>query len=57
MDLISIDSLTDEAIAAILERGESWFVQSRAGRSTGSLKGRLVFNLFYESSTRTAIRR
>ena len=55
MDLIAIDSLTDEAIAAILERGESWFAQVRAGRSSQLLEGRLVFNLFYESSTRTAM--
>ena len=55
VDLISIDSLSDEAIAALLERSESWFAQCRAGRSSEALKGRLVFNLFYESSTRTAM--
>jgi len=55
VDLISIDSLTDEAIAAILDRGESWFAQVQAGRSQELLKGRLVFNLFYEYSTRTAM--
>ncbi len=55
MDLVSINSLSDEQIAAILERGEHWFHENRAGRPGGRLQGKLVFNLFYENSTRTAM--
>ena len=56
MDLLSIDSLSDEQIAAILDSGERWAESNRAGGPTGSpLAGRIVFNLFYESSTRTAM--
>ena len=55
MDLLSIDSLTDGQIATILDRGEYWFGESRAGRASEALKGRIVFNVFYENSTRTAM--
>ena len=55
MDLLSIDSLADGDIATILERAGPWFAENRAGRSSGKLGGRLVFNLFYENSTRTAM--
>lgn len=55
MDLISIDSLTDQQIAAILDRGEHWFRENQAKRCSEALKGRIVFNLFYENSTRTAM--
>lgn len=55
MDLLSIDSLTDGQIEAILDRGQHWFAENRAGRITDALKGRIVFNLFYENSTRTAM--
>ena len=57
MDLISIDSLTDGQIETILDRGRSWFDYNRSD-SRGhdkSLHDRLVFNLFYENSTRTAM--
>jgi aspartate carbamoyltransferase catalytic subunit len=53
VDLLSIDSLTDEQIARILDRGEHWFSQNRAGASSEQLRGTIVFNLFYEDSTRT----
>jgi len=53
VDLISIDDLSDEQIALILERGQHWFAQNRAKRSSDALAGKLVFNLFYENSTRT----
>ena len=53
MDLLSIDSLTDEQIARILDRGDHWFAANRAGSSTDALRGRIIFNLFYEDSTRT----
>jgi aspartate carbamoyltransferase catalytic subunit len=55
VDLLSIDSLSDDQVATILDRTEHWFGENRAGRFTDPLKGRLVFNLFYESSTRTAM--
>jgi aspartate carbamoyltransferase catalytic subunit len=55
VDLLSIDSLTDGQIEAILDRGQHWFAENRAGRITDALKGRIVFNLFYENSTRTAM--
>jgi aspartate carbamoyltransferase catalytic subunit len=55
VDLISIDSLGDGEIAAILDRAEHWFAENRQGHSTDRLNGKLVFNLFYESSTRTAM--
>ncbi|MFP5329981.1 MAG: aspartate carbamoyltransferase catalytic subunit, partial [Alphaproteobacteria bacterium] len=53
MDLISIDSLTDAQIAAILDRADAFLLDNRAGRSTETLKGKVLFNLFYENSTRT----
>ena len=55
MDLISIDDLSDAQIAAILDAGLSWFDYNRSD-SRGQdkrLAGKLVFNLFYENSTRT----
>ncbi len=57
MDLISIDSLSDEQIERILDRGLRWFDFNRSD-SRGqdkSLHHKLVFNLFYENSTRTAM--
>ena len=55
MDLLSIDSLGDDQIATILGRADHWFVENRAGHPGNRLTGRLVFNLFYENSTRTAM--
>jgi aspartate carbamoyltransferase catalytic subunit len=55
VDLLSIDSLTDGQIARILDRSVIWFDHNRAAGGDESLKGRLVFNLFYENSTRTAM--
>jgi aspartate carbamoyltransferase catalytic subunit len=55
VDLISIDDLSDDQIAAILDAGLSWFDLNRSD-SRGQdkrLAGKLVFNLFYENSTRT----
>ena len=57
MDLISIDSLDDAQIGTILDRGQRWFEYNRS-HSRGqdkSLHDKLVFNLFYENSTRTAM--
>lgn len=55
MDLLSIDSLTDRQIAAILDRAGEFFSSNRAGRSSDALRGKIVFNVFYENSTRTAM--
>jgi aspartate carbamoyltransferase catalytic subunit len=55
VDLLSIDSLTDDQVAAILDGADHWFAENRAGRSSEALRGRIVFNLFYETSTRTAM--
>ena len=53
MDLLSIDSLSDDQIAAILDRADHFFARNRAGASSANLSGKIVFNLFYENSTRT----
>ena len=54
MDLLSIESLSDEQIAAILESGARWAAANRSGgHRADSLAGRIVINLFYENSTRT----
>ena len=55
MDLLAIDSLSDDQIATLLKRAEHWFAENRAGHSADRLAGKLVFNLFYENSTRTAM--
>ena len=55
MDILSIDSLSDAEIADILDRAELYFSGMRGRRSSERLQGRIVFNLFYENSTRTAM--
>jgi aspartate carbamoyltransferase catalytic subunit len=55
MDLLSIDSLTDQQIADILDRADLFFAGNRGRRSSERLHGKIVFNLFYENSTRTAM--
>jgi aspartate carbamoyltransferase catalytic subunit len=55
VDLLSIDSLSDGQIEQILDRAKLLFDANRAGRSSEELRGKIVFNLFYESSTRTAM--
>ena len=56
MDLLSIDSLSDDRIEDILESGSRWLTELRAGRiSRRPLADKIVFNLFYENSTRTAM--
>ena len=55
MDLLSIDSLSDDQIEHILDHGERWFEYNRSD-SRGQdkrLHDKLVFSLFYENSTRT----
>ncbi|HET7606553.1 MAG TPA: aspartate carbamoyltransferase catalytic subunit [Sphingomicrobium sp.] len=54
MDILSIDSLSDAEIDEILDRGQHWFDHIRSGAAASqALAGRIVFNLFYENSTRT----
>ena len=55
MDLLSIDSLSDDEVADILDRAELYFSGNRGRRGTERLHGRIVFNVFYENSTRTAM--
>jgi aspartate carbamoyltransferase catalytic subunit len=54
VDLISIDSLSDEQIATILDEGRRWFEENRREpQKRDCLVGRIACNLFYENSTRT----
>ena len=55
MDILSIDALSDGEIAAILDRSAQFFAGNRGRRATERLHGKIVFNLFYENSTRTAM--
>jgi len=56
VDLLSIDSLSDDQIGEILDRGERWFEKNRSeAEHADTLAGRIVFNVFYENSTRTAM--
>jgi aspartate carbamoyltransferase catalytic subunit len=56
VDLISIDSLNDWQIQHILDRSELCFEENRASTiNPQTLQGRIIFNLFYENSTRTAM--
>jgi aspartate carbamoyltransferase catalytic subunit len=55
VDLLSIDSLSDAQVATLLDRADHWFGENRADHSGGRLTGKVVFNLFYENSTRTAM--
>jgi aspartate carbamoyltransferase catalytic subunit len=55
VDLLSIESLTDPQIAEIFERADRYFAGNRGRRSSERLHGKIVFNIFYESSTRTAM--
>jgi aspartate carbamoyltransferase catalytic subunit len=54
VDLLSIDDLSDQQIGRLLDRAAHWFEDNRSSASrVGDLAGRIVFNLFYENSTRT----
>jgi aspartate carbamoyltransferase catalytic subunit len=56
VDLLSIDSLTDPQIELLLERAQILLEDARSTtKPVQSLTGRIVFNLFYENSTRTAM--
>jgi aspartate carbamoyltransferase catalytic subunit len=53
VDLLSIDSLSDAQIGTLLDRADHYLAANRSGGSSSALAGKLVFNLFYENSTRT----
>ncbi len=53
MDLLSIDSLDDADIDRLIGRALAHFDDVRSANVAASLKGRILFNLFYENSTRT----
>ncbi|MEO7654861.1 MAG: aspartate carbamoyltransferase catalytic subunit [Sphingomicrobium sp.] len=53
MDLISIDSLSDEEICGLIDRALAFFDDVRGGKVAEPLTGKILFNLFYENSTRT----
>ena len=56
MDLLSIDSLNDAQILGLLERAQLLLEDNRsATKPVETLNRRIVFNLFYENSTRTAM--
>ena len=50
MDILSIDTLDDGQIAALLDRGQQF---ADGASADAPLMGRIIFNLFYENSTRT----
>jgi len=53
VDLLSIDDLDDGRIGAILDRADHYLAENRVGRPGNGLRGHIIFNLFYEPSTRT----
>ena len=56
MDLLSIDSLGDADLAAILDEGERWFAYNRQPRRNDHrLDGLTIVNAFFENSTRTLL--
>ena len=56
MNLTSIDSLSDDQITTILDRGAHWFEFNRGSRRADqSLAGFTIINAFFENSTRTLL--
>ncbi len=55
MDILSINSLSDGQVANILDTADLYFGGNRGRRANERLQGRVVFNVFYENSTRTAM--
>jgi aspartate carbamoyltransferase catalytic subunit len=56
VDLLSIDSLNDRQIELLLDRAQILFEDARSmTKPVQTLAGRIVFNVFYENSTRTAM--
>src|SRR4029077_5374828 len=53
--LLSIGDLTRDDVERLLSRERSFALsQERANKKVATLRGRLVLNVFYESSTRTS---
>lgn len=53
-DLLDIDSLTKDGIELVLNTADSmWDINKRVIKKVPTLRGKLVANLFFESSTRT----
>ena len=50
MNLLSIDTLSDEQIAILLDAAQLF---SESGGASDKLRGKTVLNLFFENSTRT----
>ena len=56
MDLLTIDSLSDADIAAILDEGAKWAAFNRQPRrASQALAGLTLINAFFENSTRTLL--
>ncbi len=56
MHLLSIDTLSDDDIAALLAEGARWFDYNRTPRrNERRLDGMTILNAFFESSTRTLL--
>jgi aspartate carbamoyltransferase catalytic subunit len=56
MHLLSIDSLSDDDIAAILDEGERWFAYNREPRRNDHrLDGLTIVDAFFENSRRTLL--
>jgi aspartate carbamoyltransferase catalytic subunit len=56
VDLLSIDSLNDARIAGLLDRAQLLFEDNRsATKPVPTLPGKIIFNVFFENSTRTAM--
>jgi aspartate carbamoyltransferase catalytic subunit len=56
VDLLTIDSLSDADIAAILDEGERWALFNRQPRrASHQLDGLTLINAFFENSTRTLL--
>ena len=56
MDLLSIDSLSDDDVAIILTQGDLWFDYNRQPRRNADrLDGLTIVNAFFENSTRTLL--
>ena len=56
MHLLSIDDLSDEQLATILDEAERWFTYNRQPRRNDHrLDGLTIVNAFFENSTRTLL--
>ena len=56
MDLLSINSLSDDQVATLLDEGERWCAYNRQPRRNDHrLDGLTIVNAFFENSTRTLL--